>query len=167
MTLQDLFEYTRTNPNFLFFYFFMIPFTALLIGVFGKGEGHISPWNYVYSILIYLVSIPAILAVGLNIYFFLFQRGDILQTNLYTQVLPIIVLFITVWLIRRNVDLKLIPGFSTLTGLWLMLFSTMALMFLIDRTRIFVFTYMPFQYLAGVFLVLFFVIYLGWRRFTK
>jgi hypothetical protein len=167
MTLKDLFQRIGENPDFLFFYFFMIPFTALLIGFFGKGEGHLSPWNYVYSALIYMVSIPGIFAVGLNIYFFLFQKGDVMQTDVYMQILPIVVLFVTVWLIRRNVDLKLIPGFGTLSGLWLMLFATMALMFFLDRTRIVVFSYLPFQYLLGLFLLLFLVIYIGWRRFTK
>lgn len=167
MTLQELFQRIGQNPDFLFFYFFMIPLTALLISIFGKNEGHLSPWKYVYSALIYLVSIPGIFAVALNIYFFLFQKGDVMQTDVYMQILPILVLLVTIWLIRRNVDLKAIPGFDTLSGLWVMLFATMALMFFLDRTRIMVFTYLPFQYLLGIFAVLFILIYLGWRRFTR
>ncbi len=167
MTLQELFQRIGQNPDFLFFYFIMIPLTALLISIFGKNEGHLSPWKYVYSVLIYLVSIPGIFAVALNIYFFLFQKGDVMQTDVYMQILPILVLLVTIWLIRRNVDLKLIPGFDTLSGLWLMLFATMTLMFFLDRTRIMVFTYLPFQYLLGIFAALFILIYLGWRRFTK
>lgn len=167
MTLQELFQRIGQNPDFLFFYFFIIPLTALLISIFGKNEGHLSPWKYVYSALIYLVSIPGIFAVALNIYFFLFQKGDVMQTDVYMQILPILVLIVTIWLIRRNVDLKQIPGFDTLSGLWLMLFATMTLMFFLDRTRIMVFTYLPFQYLLGIFVGLFALIYLGWRRFTK
>lgn len=167
MTLQELFQRIGQNPDFLFFYFIMIPLTALLISIFGKNEGHLSPWKYVYSALIYLVSIPGIFAVALNIYFFLFQKGDVMQTDVYMQILPILVLVVTIWLIRRNVDLKLIPGFDTLSGLWMMLFATMTLMFFLDRTRIMVFTYLPFQYLLGIFAGLFILIYLGWRRFTR
>lgn len=167
MTLQELFQRIGNNPDFLLFYFLIIPLTAFLVSVFGKNEGHLSPWKYLYAFLIYLVSIPAIFAVGLTIYFFLFQRGDVMQTDVYLQLLPILILFLTIWLIRRNVSLSQIPGFDTLSGLWLMLFASMSLMFLLDRTRIIVFTYLPFQYLVGSFLVLFLIIYLGWRKFTK
>ena len=167
MTLKELFSYIGQNPNFVLFYFLIIPVTALLCGILGKNEGHLSPWKYLYAFLIYCVSIPGIFAVALNIYFFLFQRGDVMQTDVYMQILPIFVLLVTIWLIRRNVDLELIPGFKTLAGLWLMMFASMSLMFLLDRTRIFVFSYLPFQYLLFIFILLFVVIYFGWRKFTS
>lgn len=166
MTLKELFTYIGQNPNFILFYFLIIPVTALLCGILGRGEGHLSPWKYLYAFLIYFVSIPGIFAVALNIYFFLFQRGDVMQTDVFMQILPIVVLLLTIWLIRRNVDLNLIPGFKTLAGLWLMMFASMTLMFLLDRTHIIVFSYLPFQYLLLIFAVLFGVIYFGWRRFT-
>lgn len=167
MTLKELFTYIGQNPDFILFYFLAIPLTALLCGIIGKGEGHLSPWKYVYAFLIYFISIPGIFAVALNIYFFLFQRGDVMQTDVYLQILPIIVLFITIWLIRRNVDLNLIPGFKTLSGLWLMMFAAMTLMFILDKTQIYVISYLPFQYLILIFLVLFGAMYLGWRRFSS
>lgn len=167
MTLKELFTHIGENPNFMLFYFLIIPVTALLSGILGKGEGHLSPWKYLYAFLIYLVSIPGIFAVTLNIYFFLFQRGDVMQTDVYLQILPIFILLLTIWLIRRNVDLNLIPGFKTIAGLWLMMFASMSLMFLLDRTHIYVFSYLPFQYLFLVFVILFGVIYLGWKRFTS
>lgn len=166
MTLKELFIYIGQHPDFILFYFLAIPLTALLAGIIGKNEGNLSPWKYLYAFLIYFVSIPGIFAVAINIYFFLFQRGDIMQADVYMQILPILVLLVTILLIRRNVDLKQIPGFKTLSGLWLMMFASMTLMFLLDKTRIYVFSYLPFQYLLLVFLVLFAVIYLGWRRFS-
>lgn len=167
MTLKELFAYIGQEPSFILFYFLIIPVTALLVGILGKGEGHLNPWKYLYAVLIYFVSIPGIFAVALNIYFFLFQRGDILQTDVYLQILPIFVLLLTTWLIRRNVDLNLVPGFKTLAGLWLMMLASMSLMFLLDRTQLVVFSYLPFQYLLLVFVGLFGVIYFGWRRFTS
>lgn len=166
MTLQQLFQYIGQNPNFLLFYFLAIPLSALLFGIIGKGEGQLSPWKYAYAFLIYCVSIPGIFAVALNVYFFLFQRGDIMKTDVYMQILPILIMFFTIWLIRRNVSLKAIPGFETLSGLWLMMFASMFLMFLLDKTHIYVFSYLPFQYLLLVFVVLFGLIYFGWRKFT-
>jgi hypothetical protein len=58
MTLKELFTCISQNPDFILFYFLIIPLTALLTGILGKGEGHLSPWKYLYAFLIYLVSIP-------------------------------------------------------------------------------------------------------------
>lgn len=167
MTLQQLFQRIGENPNFILFYFLVIPFAAIIAGVLGKGEGHLSPWKYLYATLIYLVSVPGIFAVALNIYFFLFQRGDVMQTDVYLQILPIIVMVVTIFLIRRNVDLSLVPGFDKISGLWFMLFATMFLMWLLEKIHIVVFSYLPFQYLLGIFAILFALIYLGWRKFVK
>lgn len=167
MTLRELFQQIGENPNFLLFYFLIIPSSAAIAGVLGKDEGHLSPWKYLYATLIYLVSIPGIFAVALNAYFFLFQRGDVMQTDVYLQILPIIVMVLTIFLIRRNVDLSLVPGFDKISGLWFMLFTTMLLMWLLEKIHIVVFSYLPFQYLLVVFAVLFALIYLGWRRFIR
>jgi hypothetical protein len=167
MTLQQLFQRIGDNPNFILFYFLIIPIAAIIAGVLGSGEGHLSPWKYLYASLIYLVSIPGIFAVALNAYFFLFQRGDIMQTDIYIQVLPLIVMLVTIFVIRRNVDLSLIPGFDKISGLWFFLFATMFLMWMLEKVRFVVFSYLPFQYLLGIFAILFTLIYLGWKKIIK
>lgn len=167
MTLQQLFQTLSDNPVYLFFYFGGIPVLTIIVGILSNGKGYESPWNYIYAVLIYLVSIPGIFSVALNIYFFLFQRGDIMQTNVYFQILPVLVMVGTIFLIKRNVDLDYIPGFDKISGLWLILFATMMLMWFLEKIRIFVFSFLPFQYLIGLFIMLFAVIYLGWRRFSK
>lgn len=166
MTLQQLFQRIGENPSFLLFYFLIIPIAAVIAGILGRGEGHLSPWKYLYAILIYLVSVPGIFAVALNIYFFLFQKGDVMQTDVYMQILPIVVMLVTIFIIRRNVDLSVIPGFDKISGLWFMLFAAMFLMWFLEKIRIVVFSYLPFQYLLGIFAVLFLLIYIGWKRFV-
>lgn len=167
MTLQQLFQRIGENPNFILFYFLIIPIAAIIAGVLGKGEGHLSPWKYLYATLIYLVSVPGIFAIALNAYFFLFQRGDVMQTDVYLQILPIIVMLVTILVIRKNVDLSLVPGFDKISGLWVILFATMFLMWMLEKIRIVVFSYLPFQYLIGIFAILFALIYLGWRKIVK
>jgi hypothetical protein len=167
MTLEQLFQRIGEQPNFLMAFFLFIPLLAIIIGLLGRNEGHLSPWKYVYSALIYLVSVPGIFAVCLNMYFFLFQRGDIMQTNIYFQILPIISMVSTIFLIRRNVELAYVPGFDKISGLWFMLFTTIFLMWFIEKINIVVFSYLPFQYLLAFFIGLFALIYLGWRRFVR
>ena len=165
MTLQELFLTVGENQNYAIVFFVSIPIIAFFIGLIGGTKDHLAPYKYIYSILIYLVSIPGIFAVALSIYKFLFQRGDIMQTDLLLQVLPIVSLIITVSIMRNNIKLGFIPGFDKISGLWLMLFATMFFMWLLEKIHIVVFSYLPFQYLLGIFGVLFLIIYLGWKRF--
>jgi hypothetical protein len=74
---------------------------------------------------------------------------------------------VTIIVIRRNVNLSLIPGFDKISGLWFMLFATMFFMWLLEKIRIVVFSYLPFQYLIGIFAILFALIYLGWKKIVK
>jgi len=90
-----------------------------------------------------------------------------MQTDINIQILPIIVMLVTIIVIRRNVNLSLIPGFDKISGLWFMLFATMFFMWLLEKIRIVVFSYLPFQYLIGIFAILFALIYLGWKKIVK
>ncbi len=167
MTISEFFEVTGDNPAIVFAFFGFVIFSAILAGILGKGEGNESPWKYLYSALIYLVAIPGIFSVAFNIYLFLFERKSVLDTNIYTQILPILAMVATFFIIRANVSLDRIPGFGKLSGLLMMIFATMSFMWFLDKIRIFVFTFMPFQYLVIIFLVLFVVLYFGWRKIAK
>ena len=155
MTLQQLFDLLSANPSIILFYFFAIPMTAFLAGIFGKGEGHLTPWKQLYCVLVFAAAIPGIFALILNIYLFLFERQPILETNIYTQIFPLLVMFLTFWLIKRNVPFELIPGFDRISGLLMIVLAVLAVMWLLDRLHIIAFTYMPFHYvlllLAGAF----------------
>lgn len=166
MTLKELFELIGNNPGYIIGYFLLILISAFLGGFMGKNEGHLSPWKYFYSALIYLVCIPGIFAISLNIYMFLFDRGKILDTDIYMQILPVLAMILTLLVIRKNVDLEQIPGFRNISGLMLMIFAAFALMWGIDRTRIFVvaFVNIPFYFLGLIFVGLLVTIRFGWNR---
>ncbi|HFA49194.1 MAG TPA: hypothetical protein ENJ95_09270 [Bacteroidetes bacterium] len=164
MTLQDFFNFLSDHPSWIVSYFLLIPFTALLAGIIGKGEGHLEPWTYLYSALIYLVCIPGIFAVTLSVYLFVFERSSIMQTNMYTQVLPILSMVLTLFLIRKNVDLNLVPGFDKITGLIMMVFATFSIFWVLDKTHIWVVSYLPFWQGILIFIALFAVIKYGWKK---
>jgi hypothetical protein len=167
MTLQDVFIAVGDYRTTTILFFVLLPVLALAIGIIGGTKDHLSPWKYFYSVIVYLVSIPGVFAVGFNAYLFLFQRQDIMQTNLLLQVLPILSMVITVFILKRNIKLDFIPGFDKIYGFWLMLFAAMFLMWLLEKIRIVVFSFLPFQYLLFIFLLLFGAIYFGWRKFAK
>lgn len=162
MTLRQLFDLIGNNPVYILFYFAIIPFAALLANVLGKGEGNLSPWKFLYSILIYAVCIPGIFAVTLSVYFFLFEKRSILDTDVYTQILPVVSMVLTLLIIRRNADFDYIPGFDKLSGLMMMIAATLGIMWFIDRTHIYAITYLRFEVVVLIFFVLLLVIRFGW-----
>ncbi|MEM9836570.1 MAG: hypothetical protein AAF828_08715, partial [Bacteroidota bacterium] len=147
MTLQEAFDYAGDNPNYIVFYFCLVPFAALLAGWMEREEGHLPPWNYLYSALVYMVAIPGILAIGLGVYKWLFERQSIMQSSVILQVLPIVSMLVTFFIVKSNVKIDALPGFQRLGGLVMMISAAMAIMWFVDRVRIIVFSYMPIQYL--------------------
>ena len=164
MTLQEFFAYLAANPWAVLFYFTVIPLIALLAGWFDGDRGHHAPWNYTYAMLIYLVSVPGIFAVTLDVYLFLFEKRSIMETDILTQVLPVASMIVTLMIIRRNVDLDYVPGFDRLSGLMMLIAATLILMWIIDRTHIVVFSYLRIEYVLVIFFALLLVIRFGFGR---
>lgn len=153
MTLQDFFDWVQVSPTTTLCFFIIIPAVAFMAGLFSKAEGHLSPWNYLYAVLIYLVCIPGIFAVTLNIYFFFWERRSIMNAELLLQVLPIISMLLTIYIIKRNVDLDYVPGFDKLSGLMTIIGILLTLMWILDRTHFFVFATMPFPMVIAIIIV--------------
>ena len=164
MTLGDFFTVCSKNPAILIFYLTAVPLTALLALVFGRGQGRQTPWKYLYSFLVYLTCLPGMFAIVLTLYLILFEQRSILDINLYTQVLPVISMVITLFLIRKNVALEHVPGFGRLSGLLLTLFAFVTLMWVLERTRIFAITIIPFVWAIIIFIAIVGIAALGIRR---
>jgi len=167
MTLGECFESLSANPSLIALYFILMPIAAFLGLIFGKNEGHESPWKYFYSALVYLICIPGIFAITLNIYLFLFERISIFDANVYTQIFPIFSMMITLWLIKKNVDFDEIPGFNRLSALFTIIFVLLALMWFLEKTRIFAFTFIPFHYVIILFIVFFVIIRFGAKIYQQ
>ncbi len=166
MTLGQFFDAISQQPTIVLFYFFALPFTAFLAIVFGSGEGHQSPWKYLYTLLVYLACIPGIFSLTLNAYMFLFERQPVMNTNLFTQILPVLCMLVTLWLIKRNVSLREVPGFDTIGNLFLIITVLISMMWILEKTNIFVFTYMPFYQFILLFIGFLIMIRLIWIRIT-
>ena len=166
MTLREFFNLLDdpANATLVLSIFAIMPLAAFLLGLLARKEGHLSPWKYIYSAIIYIVSIPGIFAITLNIYLFLFENQSILDTNLYTQVVPIISMIITLIIVNKNVELGWIPGFNRLPGLLMVIASAFAVMWFVDRTRIWMVSFLRFEYVLLIFILLLVVIRFGWNR---
>lgn len=164
MTLSEFFTYLGEHPFVMLAYFLIIPFTALLAGMLGKGEGHLSPWKYLYTVLIFAVCIPGIFAVAYSVYRFFFERGSIMNADMFVQVLPIVSMLLSLGIIRRNVSFDYIPGFDRITSLWISIAAIVILMYVADRTHIFAFVRLPVYALAIIVVGLLLVFRLAVKR---
>ncbi len=167
MTLRELFDYLSANPLVVVAYFSLLLITALLAGIMGKDEGHLSPWKYLYSAIIYLVCVPGIFAAALAVYLFLFEQGgSIYNVNLLTQVLPVVAMLITLNVVRRNVEFGYIPGFGRLTDLIMTIFTVFLLMYLLNRLHLVAWVYVPVQWLILIVVGLLLIVRFGLKRLT-
>src|SRR4051812_30633364 len=103
MTINDLIKLANGHLLVLLIFFVAPPIIAWLCGrIHGQGNGGRAPWNYVYSILVYMVCIPGLFASVLTGYELFFQRADLLNVNLAVYFLPIISMVATLILIHKN-----------------------------------------------------------------
>jgi len=164
MTLGEFFDWLSAHPAMVIGYFIALPLIAFIACVVGKEEFHLAPWKYVHSSLIYLSALPGIFAITLNIYFFFFDRQKVLDINLFTQVLPIISMIATLFIISKNVKLDSIPGFTKLSSLLLIMMVLISILWILDKTRIWAVTFVPFYYIIIFLVIAVLLIHFGLRN---
>ncbi|MEQ1745430.1 MAG: hypothetical protein ABMA02_08395 [Saprospiraceae bacterium] len=165
MTLREFFDYLGQHPLVIVGFFLLVPLVALFAGWAGRGAGNQSPWKFLYSLILYAVCIPGIFSVALSVYLFLFEHGgSILNTNLLTQVIPVVSMVLTIGLVRQNADFEQIPGFGNLSSLMMTIGALFMLMYLLDRTHIIAFVRLPVQYLLLIVVGMLLVLRYGFRQ---
>jgi hypothetical protein len=172
MTARELIALASQYPWHLTFLFVGVPVVAALIGLaHGRGRGVLSPWKYIYSVLIHLTCVPGILASILTGYALFFTRDNLLDASLLVYVAPIISMIATLIVIRRSVSFNDIPGFDRLSGLMIILAITFILVMGIQRTRIWLVFGSSFLTLIILVVVLFLLLkwgaYLLFRQTDK
>ncbi|OGL47294.1 MAG: hypothetical protein A2161_18715 [Candidatus Schekmanbacteria bacterium RBG_13_48_7] len=140
MTIQDLINLVGQYPFIMFVWFVTIPVLSYLFGrLHDQNGGAKAPWKYIYSVMIYLVCLPGILAAVLTAYSLFFIRENLLNANLLVYFLPIISMAVSLFLIRKSVDFDDIPGFDRISGLMIVIAITFVLVLAIEKTRIWLF----------------------------
>jgi hypothetical protein len=140
MTLRDALLWLGQHPWALAILFIIPPTASLLAGaIHGRGRGDLSPWKYLYSVLIYWVSVPGMAALVMTAYSVVFARENLLDLDVMVSIVPILSMVITLVLVRRNVDFDQVPGFDRLFGLMVALAITFVLILGISKTRIWLF----------------------------
>jgi hypothetical protein len=135
MTARDLIELAARHPLMLGALALVPPLLVPVVAwLHGRGRGGQTPWRYVYSVLVYAVSVPGIGAAVLTAYTLFFTRESLLDKDLLVYVLPVLSMGCALGLIARNVSFDEIPGFDRLSGLLVLIGVTFALLLAIRKT---------------------------------
>lgn len=150
-------------------FFVLPPVLAWICGrIHGQGNGVNSPWKYIYSVLVYAVCIPGLLASVLTGYGLFFRNENMLDVNLAVYVLPIISMIVTLIFIHKTVNFENVPGFDRISGLMVMIGCSFVIALAIQKTRIWIFfggsIAMLFALAAGIFALLKWGAYMLFRR---
>jgi len=167
MTVQNLLNWFSANPNLVLVYFIIV-FAISLIGLlFVTPKNFKTPINYLYSILIYAVTIPGLLTLVLLLYRFFFLKTNLLHLDVITNFVPLIGMVITLIVIKKTIPMSLIPGFGKLSGLFIIIIITFIITYLLQKMFFGVFFVGKIQYLIVFFLALLFGLKIAWNRIVK
>lgn len=159
MTINQLIDLLNNYPIQIVTIFILLPLFSLIYGkIHGKGLGVFSPHKYVYAGLIYASCAPGVLALVLAGYILLFTRFNLLEVNILIYFGPIISMIITLAIIRHNVELKYVPGFDRLIGLFTLLGVVFILSLLVSKMRIWILFGSSIFTLLVIMIVLFLVL---------
>lgn len=138
MNLYELLELIDTHPWPVLAYFIGLPLLAWLAGgLHARGAAYASPVRWLYSAVIYGVAVPGIIAaVALAD---TVAHGRLMDAGVLSQFLPLISMLTTFGIVRQKANPDEIPGFRRMTAFMLLLVLTAAGVFLLMKTRIWIF----------------------------
>ncbi len=167
MTVQDFIDWFGNHPNLVLSYFIVLIVVSIIGLLFVNQSNFKSPITYVYTILIYAVTIPGLLALILILYSFFFLKTNLLQLDLVAYFVPLIAMCITLVIINKTVPMSQIQGFGKLSGLFLMIMIAFVITYVLQRMFFGVFFVGRFQYLIGFFILLLIGLRIAWSRMIK
>jgi hypothetical protein len=168
MTFEDLVRWLDQYPLWLAGFLLIPPaFCGVLRALHGAKGGGVSPWKYIYSVVVYWVCVPGLFAAMLLAYLLFFQNANLMKLNLLIFFLPVISMAVTLLLIKANiVSFDEIPGFERLSGLMVMLGVSFAIAFALHRMHFGIFFFGDLGSLVVIALVAFGLLKWGLARFS-
>jgi len=164
MSLEDFINTIADNPLIITLIFIAIPLCSLLVSLLHrKGEGGASPWKYIYSLFVYLASIPGMFALVITFYSLIFLQKNLLTLDISVYFLPVISLVATLLIIKRSVRFDEIPGFGRILGLLILIAVSFVTAIFISKTRIWILFRGSLLSIAGLAVIIFLLFGMGIR----
>lgn len=166
MTIQDLINWISDHHYYILGYFIAIIVLAIIMSSI-LNQKNIGTVKYILSALVYGVVIPGMLAVFLLLYNILFLNTSILQIGIVAYFLPILAMVLTIIILNRKVKMSKLPGFNSLSSLFIMITIAFGVIFILQRTYFGVLILGSFTHILIVFVVLIVILRIAWARFSK
>jgi len=168
MTLGELYTKIENFEIPIIIYSVAIVLIAVVLGfISNKGKNKISPWKYIYSVVIYAITVPGILQFIITGYLLFIEKKSLMDINLAVYIVPILSMVITLLIISKNANLRTIPGFDRLSGLMIMIGMSIILAIIISKTNIWLFFGGSMFMFFGLMIIIFILIKLGAKKFLK
>lgn len=168
ITLQDLTRWLTQYHVPVAITLVCLPIIAFINGQFliknfkSPGTG-----AKIYAVLTYLSVIPGICAFITIAYLFFFTRTNLLrELDIIIHIGPAISMVATLTIIGRYMSFAIIPGFDRLSGLMVITGVSFILILILYRLRILIGFWAGAEVLLVIFLIIFFLLKIGWERFA-
>lgn len=138
MTIQELATAAAGAPALVGAILAVPPALALLAMTGGRDPAGLGPRRYLFAGLVYLVSVPGIMAAVITAYALFFEGANLLELDVLVYFGPVLTMVATLVLIARTTPLSNVPGFGRIGGLMLMMGAAFFAALIIQRTRIWV-----------------------------
>ena len=168
MTIQDAIDLIGNYTLAISLYFALPPMLGWLMGYLPydrQGEG--VTWDYVYSILIYLVGIPGVISAMLIGYSLFFVRQNLLEVNFLIYFLPLISMGLSFYLIGRRISFDRLPGFDRLTGLMILIGLSFLVVLALFKLRLIIGFFASMETLAVIGIAVFVLFQYGSSKLFK
>lgn len=136
MSIDDLVRLSEEYNWYIIGYLIALPVFTFLLSKVYKTTPSINFLDYVFSTIIYLVSIPGLFSICLVAYSLLFVHQNLLQVNLMIYFLPLASMVVTFIIISGAAGFARLPGFKRLSGLMLLMAMVFIALFFLYRLRI-------------------------------
>ncbi len=112
MTLEHLIEYFVKDNMAILLFFMVLPIFALILNNTSAGRGNTPPYNKMYSVIVYGISIPGIFSITIWLYTMVFEHKTLWALNPFVYYLPVVSMFVCLFLINKNVRISDLPWFG-------------------------------------------------------
>lgn len=127
MTIDQLLPRLSTHQGALIIYFALIPVAAFALSFFHSVYGgRRPPWNGLYALLTYLVTIPTAAIATATGYLIFTETISFGELSFLPTYLPLISFVLTTLIIKRAVDFYYIPWMLNPVGMLLLMIFTLS-----------------------------------------
>ncbi len=159
MTVEGLISYLSQQRYYVVAIMLAVPVLCILLRLLhGRLRGNLSPWKYIYSVLVYLSCIPGMFSISVILYNLLFLHANLMELDIFVCYLPVLSMLVTLFIMHQIIEINQLPGFDKISGLMIISGIAFFVTLIIDRLQVFVLFYGSIFWLFIICIAIFFLL---------